>query len=254
MLDTLDSYEKVKRAEKHINDLIVVLEEFASSQLYSVTIEECMWQHGWLRNDIVITINPDTPFRIEAALIIGDALHNLRSALDLLYYRIVTPGKDTKFTRFPIRDRREELEAFINGALKQKQITAHVATLILDTVKPYQTGNPPLWALKELNDRDKHKLLIPTFELTCIRGIHLRTEEQISLSYETIFTTQTCRKRLDDALYGRHPTVENKGKATTGIGFEFGIPHEGESVFPALRGIAEEVTRTIKAFQLLSRD
>ena len=113
-----ESCEKVKRAKKHINDLIVLREEFVSSQLYSVSVEERTWTHGWLCNELVITINPDTTFGIEAALIIGDALHNLRSALDLLYYKIVSAtGRDTLHTRFPILDTRQKLEAFVNSAL-----------------------------------------------------------------------------------------------------------------------------------------
>ena len=194
-------------------------------------------------------MNPDTPFGTQAALIIGDVLHNLRGALDLLYFQLVTEGTASSRTRFPITQGRQELSGFIQGALKQQQITNVIAELLMNTIKPYETGNPTLWALRELNDRDKHKLLIPTFKVMCISDIRLRNKEKI-IDYNPIFTAQTCRKRLDDAIYGRYPAVENKGKAAAGIGFEFGIPFQGESVFLALKRITEEVTRTIETFEI----
>ena len=120
----------------------------------------------------------------------------------------------------------------------------------MNTIQPYETGNFAIWALKELNDRDKHKLLIPTFKVMTISGIYLRNKDQV-LGYNPIFTTETCRKRIEEMLYGRNPQVENKGKATTGIAFESGVPYEGVSVVLALDGIAEEITRTIKAFEIL---
>ena len=48
---------------------------------------------------------------IDAALITGDALHNLRSALDLLFYQAMheSTGTTDKYTRFPIRDERRNL-------------------------------------------------------------------------------------------------------------------------------------------------
>jgi hypothetical protein len=247
-----DSHEKVKRAKKHIHDLEILLEEFASSQLYTVTVEECTWKYGWLRNELSITIASDKQFRISAALIIGDALHNLRSALDILFHQVILScdGIPDNHTKLPIRNCRKELEAALNGALEEKKITAGVMDFVLNQIKPYKAGNEMLWALRELNDRDKHKLLVPTFKMMCISGIYLVNEKSIPFPYDTIFTSDSHRRRLDEDVCGRHPTVHDKGKATTGIGFEAGVPFEGESIFPALVRISEEVTRTIEAFKL----
>jgi len=70
------------------------------------------------------------------------------------------------------------------------------------------------------------------------------------MDYPPILTIGSCRKRLDETLYGRHPILESKGTADTGIGFESGTPFDGENVIRTLDGIAKEVTRTIQAFEL----
>lgn len=117
------SYEKVKRAKKHIFDLEILATEFAKSGLYSVSIEERTWTHGWLANELVITINSAEDFRIQVALITGDALHNLRSALDLIYYQAVLAcgGEPTKWTRCPIFDTREELVQATEKAIRRRR-------------------------------------------------------------------------------------------------------------------------------------
>lgn len=50
-------------------------------------------------------------------LIIGDALHNLKNALDILYLQAIeaTFGRAESHTRFPFRSDRKELEDAING-------------------------------------------------------------------------------------------------------------------------------------------
>jgi len=247
------SRTKVEWAKKHIAGLESLAKSFTESQLYSVSVEECTWQYGWLRNDLVITINPDASFLTEAALIIGDALHNLRGALDFLYHEVVHScgGTPSNHTRFPTGKNREETERLIKGALKQKQITAEVGSFILDNIKPYQTGNYPLWALRELNDTDKHKLLIPTFKLMWIKHVHIRSGNEV-IEYDPIFTQHSCRKRLDEGVFGRNSKVEDMGTASTALGFELSGAFAGQPVFHSLNWITEEVTRTIQAFEALA--
>ena len=46
-------------------------------------------------------------------------------------------------------------------------------------------------------------------------------------------------------------TVKDKGHAATAILFDIGVPYEGQSVIHALYEIAEDVTHTIDAFEML---
>lgn len=243
------SDEKVKRAKKHIYDLVTLMQEFANSDFYDISVKEVRWTHGWLRNELVVTLDPEFEFRTQAALIIGDVLHNLRSALDLMYFQIVRAGTASSKTRFPILDGREQFGHIFNSAFKQQQITDGIANFILDTIKPYETGNRSLWALHKLNIRDKHELLIPLFKLVRIRQICLINEHNIPFEYPPVLVSHSFGTYLPEEEYGRYPKVHDKGKAATGIGFEFGVPFAGESVICTLNGIAEEVTRTVEAFR-----
>jgi len=157
------SRRKVERAMEHINDLNTLLKTFTESDFYSVSVKE---HRG--SNCLFFEIDTSGLDRTRCALIIGDVLHNLKSALDILYYQIFDAytGAANHRTRFPVRDHREELVGSVKGGLKQKGLTdnpsaALIVDLLLDIVKPYKAGNVPLWSLHELNILDKHQLLIP---------------------------------------------------------------------------------------------
>jgi hypothetical protein len=185
--------------------------------------------------------------------VIGDALHNLRSALDLLYYATVLEcgGVPTKWTRFPVRDTRDALIAPLTGALEKQQINAKVSEVILDVVKPYETGNYALWALDDLNIRDKHQLLVPVFQLMRFGGIRLEDDQHRPFAWrEWIVLGGPNRVRIQQSE-GINLTVKDKGHAAGTIAFEFGVPFEGKQVIPTLLRIAEDVTRTLEAFEPL---
>lgn len=243
------SRKKVERAYKHIDDLNIMIGEFFRSDFYDLFVykdfDERMNRLKYKLHRVLDVIT--------AALIIGDVLHNLRSALDLLYYQIVLrcDGAPTKYTRFPILDTREELEVRLDAALKKQQITPTVRGFILKTIKPYKAGNFALWAIDDLNIRDKHQLLVPMLQLMAIEGIRLKDKEDgTEIPLSTIFIDDSWDQRLTE-LYGRDLEVTDKGHASAAILFHLGTPLEGQAALPALNGIAEEVTRTIEAFDTL---
>jgi hypothetical protein len=239
------SREKVKRAEKHIRDLDVLLSTLAN--LYSLAVEQDSRQKiSFLKFDI--QTSPQE--LIDCALVIGDALHNLRSALDVLYYGQVVG--QTRYTRFPILDTREKLVVTLENALEKKQITPEIYSLILDTVQPYEAGNYPLWFLDKLNIRDKHQLLIPVEKLMRFDNIRLEDDKQMPVSARQFYLMEdSSRMRIIDSE-SRNITVKDKGKATTAIFFSVaGSFIQDQTVIPTLNGIAEEVTRTIEAFKTL---
>jgi uncharacterized membrane protein len=82
-----DPQLKIERAEKHIRDLNALLETFVNSDFYSVSVYADRGE-----NYIGFEFNKFKFPLIEAALIVGDVLHNLHSALDILYYRAVGGG------------------------------------------------------------------------------------------------------------------------------------------------------------------
>jgi hypothetical protein len=234
---------------KHIHDLNERLITFSQSDFYAVSVEEYKG-----RNHVLIKFTAQFS-ATTAALIIGDALHNLRSALDILYYQAMneTTGLTDQWTRFPIRNERQELVAAINGGFEKKKITDDPSALkirdvIVDVVKAYQAGNYPLWALHDMNIRDKHQLLIPLFKIMRFTDIRLEDDkkEVFFADGQPYFTDDSYRFKL-----GREGAiaVKDKGHAATAILFNVGIPLQDKPVIPALNEIAECVTRTIDAFE-----
>ena len=166
---------KVERAYKHIADVSSILEAFIGSDFYDLTVDkDPETGENFLRCAIKSRLEEE-----KIALIIGDALHNLRSALDLLYFETVElcDGASTKWTRFPFADTRDQLIGRLHSALEKKQITRNVYNLILNIVKPYEGGSAALWTLDDLNITDKHQLLIPVLKLVMLRDVRFEDEQ-----------------------------------------------------------------------------
>ena len=102
---------------EHVNDLNKLLRAFAKSDFYSVSVKE---HRG--SNCLFFELDTSGLDRTRCALIIGDVLHNLKSALDILYYQAfdACTGAADHRTRFPIRDEREQLASGIEGGLKRR--------------------------------------------------------------------------------------------------------------------------------------
>jgi hypothetical protein len=95
------------------------------------------------------------------SLIIGDALFNLRSALDHLAQQFYLLGSGTTTpsarTQFPICESAKEYADQSPNRLKGMR---QDAVDFIDATKPYKGGNDELWRLNKLNNIDKHRLLI----------------------------------------------------------------------------------------------
>jgi len=128
-------------------------------------------------NILYVSYMPDlTGFLRNVALILGDAVHNLRSALDHLAYQLAllhTNGNIAKPHRvqFPITDTadkfRQDCDRYM-GEIAPLQIAE------IERLQPYHgtQGLPesgwsgpylhPLALVRDLSNDDKHRLLIPT--------------------------------------------------------------------------------------------
>jgi len=148
---------KIERAKEHIGNLETEITTFGKRDPY-VTVPDIDAQTG----DVVVRVNvrerPDPRW----GAIAGDAVHNLRSALNVLW-RIVYPATVRDRNRrngFPIYGSAEMFETRSRG---KKQGAAQRVMDVLKALKPYKGGNDLLWMLEVVNNTDKHQLLIPVF-------------------------------------------------------------------------------------------
>jgi hypothetical protein len=101
---------------------------------------------------------------IQWGAMVGDCVHNLRSAFDLLAHDLVRKGggvpddntafpvskKETNETKF----RKEHVTKKLKGA-------SETAKQLVINLKPWKGGNAALWKLHLIDIADKHLLLIP---------------------------------------------------------------------------------------------
>ena len=143
---------KVERAEQHIGELRAGVTAFNGTKPYAVGTKE---DPHTRRLVYCITRAEEVPPTIP--LIAGDALQNLRSALDHLAWQLVPPCNQNRQTAFPISDDLKKYETEKVGKVKGISTRAMEA---IDKLKPYKGGNDVLWRLHRLNNIDKHRLLI----------------------------------------------------------------------------------------------
>lgn len=142
---------KLERARHHINDLNAQVEAFLADRPFRL-MERSYRKAGKL-SYIVKVENPIPP---TFSLIIGDAVHNLRTALDQTLFAMA--GHIEPKIHFPFPKKAEGLVASIKDG-KVKVAGKKIVEAITD-LKPYYTGNTGLALVHALDVKDKHRLLI----------------------------------------------------------------------------------------------
>lgn len=108
--------------------------------------------------DTIVHIVKPAPASWSALM--GDAIHNTRTALDHLAFALVSAaGGDTDNAYFPITDEEGGWGRRARAALPgvSPEIRAQVRAL-----KPWRNGHPSLYLLHQLDIGDKHHLIIAT--------------------------------------------------------------------------------------------
>jgi hypothetical protein len=145
---------KIERAKQHIGDLERAILDYRSTDPYRLRVEE-----DFKAREKVYLVHERSPIPEQLALIAGDAVHNLRSALDHLAWQLVEagPGSPSKGTSFPIRDTAPKKEADFRAKIKGMKPGAES---LIESLQPYKGGNGDLWTLHRLDIIDKHQLLL----------------------------------------------------------------------------------------------
>lgn len=224
---------KIERAHKHIAEL----EDFVlrSGVLHGKTVRlnaNAEARKPFLDFGSFNIYEPDIP------AIIGDAVHNLRSALDHLAYHLVMVGTDKgeirtkpwEIIQFPITHSADSYKS--DRTAGKVQGMERKAIEAIDALKPYKSGNEPLWLLHKLDNTDKHSFILPIGEDVIICGVSLRASEP--------FFASIGDPKTDDDVYlpGKESLVEPAvGKANT--------------VLPTLHNLAELVSNIVENFRPL---
>jgi hypothetical protein len=161
---------KVARARRHLADLEHLIEAFFSDNPYDIRMERCP-STGGLR----VVAQFSRPLPNDTATIIGDVVHNLRCALDLLASDALrsNSAEPTRYTGFPIY----ETEAAFTGGRASK--LAGAPDVFVDFVcglRPFKSasdgseGDLLIWSLGQLDNDDKHITLLPTIGVASVKN------------------------------------------------------------------------------------
>jgi hypothetical protein len=150
---------KLQRARDHIDELGRETAAFLDRKPFRLVIEQPpWWDLSWPIHAWTIRISEAIPLRFSA--IIGDAIHNLRTALDLLACDLVRLNdRSIKGVYFPFAADADELR----DQIKRKNLNRAAPDVVrlVASLKPYRGGNRALRHVHDLDIQDKHQAVIP---------------------------------------------------------------------------------------------
>ena len=154
---------KIERAWEHKNALETIVSPVKSEPLQIQISAELDPQSGYYVYRVA-AIPED--WRLRVGIMIGDIIHNARSALDHLfwhlycrYIRVPRTDGEARRVQVPIEDRSKGLSEKRNAF--RKIPSSHWA--IIDAAQPYKRRNKYriLAILRDLSNQDKHRVLTP---------------------------------------------------------------------------------------------
>lgn len=146
---------KIARAQKHFDELKSALAGFFETNPYAVI---CKTDSKTGQKTYFIKIEQSIPGEI--GVVVGDVVHNLRSALDQIVCCLFKcNGKQISGSNgLPVATSRERFRETRVGKLKN---LSPKATRFINRLKPYDGGNSSLFLLAELDNLDKHNQIVP---------------------------------------------------------------------------------------------
>jgi len=239
---------KIERAKKHIADFEERIRTSPDAYPTTVKIDTKTGQH-------FLYYGPwDRSIRRDLALIAGDAIHNLRCALDIAYCEIIRTlspqGFNPTKTKFFIGDDRKHYESTLEKTAKVVRGSA-LFDLLVNGIKPYKgrDGDGDICSLHDLDIHDKHHLLIPVANIVSIDGLELENES----GEVDVHTFTAARPLLTHSIpipFGSH--IKNHGQVTIRVTFGNGILADDPEVVLTLLRLRWKTSRIVRALQRIA--
>jgi hypothetical protein len=234
---------KVERAKKHISD--------ADQRIITAANAYHATTHFDLKTgkQFLYYAPSDKNARREIALITGDAIHNLRSALDIAWMAILERdfphAFDPDYNKFPFKENRQALESALKNSRKINPST-NLFRFMVDEVQPYIGGDPDMVALHYLDIDDKHRLLIPVSNIAAITSIELQNESGDIDIMDVPITHSHLPERVEIPFGSK---VKDYGKVALSVAFGEGNLLQFTELVPTLYQIYDRVQTTVNELQ-----
>lgn len=170
MTDSSSAVRKLQRAREHIGTLRNGIDDFLKAQPYAVGRR--LQAKGRVHEYLLIRY---TPAPDSLGLLVGDAVHNLRSCLDHLAFSLAQEGakaagitmtsKEEAQLQFPICDTPNDFKKQV-GRGRLRGVEPHAQALI-ERYQPFRLApqhpeRSVLGCLARLDNADKHRVLLVT--------------------------------------------------------------------------------------------
>lgn len=153
---------KLDRASQHIMECQTLIGEFLSKQPYRL-----VRRRNPQTNEISIAVKQEIAQPWVLSLMIGDAIHNIRSALDLTMFNIISQKTNNpgilRAVQFPFSWRKESLGNTIES--RRAKLAGRNVVAEIHRLKPYNGGDQTLYDIHELDVTDKHKQILAVGEV-----------------------------------------------------------------------------------------
>jgi hypothetical protein len=234
---------KIKRAEHHIDELERQFELFVERKPYSLTI-----------GNHPKTDQPSVRVKFKEAvpswlsLIVGDAVHNLRTSLDHMVWELIghDGGEQNRHLKFPAGDNRVSFESSCQGIRTPSQS-------VIDVLKAFEVfpggKGESLYALNLLDNADKHTVITPVIRSARISKLTIFNAD--GTTYATLADNEigggtSEYMLLANAPRGGYIEIDNDTKVTPNISFGYIEPLPPfQPIIPTLRQFRDAVSHTI---------
>lgn len=194
----------------------------------------------------------DAPLPGSLALILSDAIHNLRTALDHATWELIghDHGTRDRHTKLPTGDTRINFEASCKGI--KTPIPATIDFFVQLAIYPQGAGESLYW-LCQLDNAEKHTILSPVVQAASvdrIEFINLATKER-SVRENVILHPGPDGRSYIEIESGQGINCNDRHKTTSDVFFGDvqGVPHE--PIIPTLVHFRDAVADTVREFRRL---
>ncbi len=159
---------KIRRAYHHITEIDQILKQFFLDRTFhSVSCKKVGDKY------MLHVETGGDPLPENVPLILGDAVHNIRTAFD---HVVVAFTKGKGDLALPVAKTAVDLTQSGKIFTKIKKDFPTFADYILNNLEPFKGGQLFLWEITQLDNLDKHNLLIPTLSFSRIDDIEATAE------------------------------------------------------------------------------
>ncbi|SEB85237.1 hypothetical protein SAMN05444161_0008 [Rhizobiales bacterium GAS191] len=238
---------KMERAKEHFDELAAAIQAFKSQVPYEFVIDT-LSRTGY----DVYRYRERQAVPIKWGAILGDCIHNLRSALDILAHDAVreSGNQPTNGTAFPICPDQAAFQRHTGINL-----ASAAARQLAESFNPHMKGNDEwkddLYRLHLIDIVDKHRLLIPVAAAKTYDHVQSSASASMSLNLALVTSIRKCIKLLKDGdEVAAYPSTSPPIHVEPIFDIAFGVDQvfDGEAVVPTLTALFNLTDEIIARF------